>query len=411
MNIYFQTIFFYNDNNIILTKNDVKYYLDFSRSEKYDYYKGSKDDRFYENENEEEEEINAKDYDIYGQIFLRVDNSRFIIQRKYQKFQEFVADVSSLINGIYIILKILVQFMNEFIGVQSILEEMFILKDNKKNKVFNFNKIEKKIYSNNENNLENKSCSRINVSQSFWNVNNNSFNNVNNNVRDNSLNLKSNLLILNHRTKSCNNNNNYLKKIKTNQFLFNNKFNLEYKNKRNSVMRNIKKNQFNTHIILLKNKKINNLNFTKNFNFNSGKTMEIKNKKDKIKLRISFRELIFLSLFKCCLYKKLAKKQVIIKKAKTILFFQLDIRNYLLNFRLFSLLQNFVLEDYQIELLKYFSKQSINLNGDYKIFELDMENLGKKEFNELLIKLSNLINNKEKNDIEKKICDLIKEDY
>ena len=93
MEIYYLTDTFMNDKNYLINNYHINYFAGFSMFSSFSLYKGK--DRF---------ERKPDDYDKLAKFFLRADTGRNVIIRKYMKFTEFLANVSSLIAGIYYIL-------------------------------------------------------------------------------------------------------------------------------------------------------------------------------------------------------------------------------------------------------------------------------------------------------------------
>jgi hypothetical protein len=78
MDVYFIVQHFESDHNFLSFNTQLKYYVAYSKNERYQIYKGI--ERF-------EKRIN--DYNILSKMFLRADSGRYIIIRKYQKFIHF----------------------------------------------------------------------------------------------------------------------------------------------------------------------------------------------------------------------------------------------------------------------------------------------------------------------------------
>ena len=50
----------------------------------------------------------------YAKIYLRADTRKTNIKRRYQKFMEFYADTSGLLIGIYTILEVIFNYIDNF---------------------------------------------------------------------------------------------------------------------------------------------------------------------------------------------------------------------------------------------------------------------------------------------------------
>ena len=119
--IYFMKHYLFNDDYLfgVFHEEDSKpgIYISFSRYEKYSIYKD-----FNNNNNN------------YAKIYLKSDTRKAYIKRKYQKFIEFFADISSIFIFIYCILKIIVNYIDNFFAYFSLSKRIFIFKDiNNKN--------------------------------------------------------------------------------------------------------------------------------------------------------------------------------------------------------------------------------------------------------------------------------------
>ena len=79
LNIYFQLIKFDSDENYFFESYKTKYYVDYSRNEIYNVYKGV--DRF---------EVKGRDYENFAKMYLRADTQRKLISRRYLNFMNLL---------------------------------------------------------------------------------------------------------------------------------------------------------------------------------------------------------------------------------------------------------------------------------------------------------------------------------
>ena len=114
--IYFMKHYLFNDDYLFGVFNEENskpgIYISFSRYEKYSIYKDN----------------SSNDYS-YARIYLKSDTRKSYIKRKYQKFIEFFADISSIFICIYLLLKIMVNYIDNFFAYFSLSKKIFIFKD------------------------------------------------------------------------------------------------------------------------------------------------------------------------------------------------------------------------------------------------------------------------------------------
>ena len=81
----------------------------------------------------------------YAKFYVRADTKKTDIRRSYQKLMEFYANTTSLLLGIFKVLIIIFNFINEFYAENSIIKRIFFLKEFEDNTHFNIFKMNKKI--------------------------------------------------------------------------------------------------------------------------------------------------------------------------------------------------------------------------------------------------------------------------
>ena len=126
MNFYFKTIIFESFENLLFDKRSRKYYLGFSNSDSYENEKG---------ENRFEDEFD--DYNLFAKMYVRAGLSQTLIQRKYQKLTEFLANCTSLFSSILMFLFLLITNLNKFYCRESIMKRIFQFQNNKRSKSYN----------------------------------------------------------------------------------------------------------------------------------------------------------------------------------------------------------------------------------------------------------------------------------
>ena len=123
MNIYFKKLHFESDNHLFFNKLTKKYFISFAKYELYDL-----DSKIELNEN-----INK----VFATIFIRADQSRTIIQIKYQKITEFLADFVSILGSLFFLLFIIISNLNKYFCKQAVMKRIFQFQNNTKSKNYN----------------------------------------------------------------------------------------------------------------------------------------------------------------------------------------------------------------------------------------------------------------------------------
>ena len=125
-NIFFMNYHLYDDNHILHIdrkedKQDIKTGL--SRVEDYSLYKGL--NRTFKK---------VEDYEAYAKIYIRADNKKIEIKRRYQDFMEYYADSSSLLISIFWILAVIFAYYDKLKANHSISKKLFYFEGIKENK-------------------------------------------------------------------------------------------------------------------------------------------------------------------------------------------------------------------------------------------------------------------------------------
>ena len=227
-NIYLMNQYLFNDDKIFSVFNEdnsnPERYISFSRFEQY--------------------LINKDNPNNYAKICLKADNRKTYIKRKYQKFIEFYADISSIFVSVFSLLMIIVNFFNSFLAEFSLSKKIFLFKD-----VYNKNidfkkkvlKIQQLISLTNQytpNNIEVESEQKIeNNTNSKDNNSNNKNNNIDLEIDDLEIfRIKNEILSNFYKSESQSNKENTEKDFR---FKKNNKINLIKKNNVNNINKNI----------------------------------------------------------------------------------------------------------------------------------------------------------------------------
>jgi len=129
-NIYFMNYHIFNESKLFhIFEQNIKPKMipGFSRTEEYALYKGL-------NRGSSE----SYDYEKYAKLYIRVDNQKVVIKRKYQDFMEFYADNSSLFITIFRILCFIFSFYSKLKANHSITKKLFFFEGIENNKFEEF---------------------------------------------------------------------------------------------------------------------------------------------------------------------------------------------------------------------------------------------------------------------------------
>jgi hypothetical protein len=155
MNVFFMN-YHLNDNKayiqIINEEEEPLLKTGFSRAEQYFLYKGT--DRFLNK---------PYNYNKYANLYIRVDNKKLEIKRKYQNLLEFYADNSSLLISLFVFINFLISIYNTFKSNLSISRRLFFNGEEQEHKKIKllFKKDEEKKYK--DNNITNNIHFEINT--------------------------------------------------------------------------------------------------------------------------------------------------------------------------------------------------------------------------------------------------------
>ena len=359
-NIYFMKQYFFNDNYLFSIYNkdntDYKVYSTFSRYEQYSYNK---------DKNINEDEL------IYAKIYLKSDTRNIYIKRKYQKFIEFFADISSIFVCIFSLLSIIINNINNFFAKYALEKKIFLFKDvykenfDFKKKVlkirqlitltepYSSNKSEAKFDNQKEEKNDNDNNIEIDVEElEIYKIKNEILKDFykseiqsikGNTDRDATLFKRNNRRVINN-----------------NNFIHSNK-NFSFNNKVKSFPKEIHKSAFSKKILkpyesssMTKDNNTFNQNFGKEIlsnNMSSERNAEIKKdeynispNKNKINYKYTFLDMINISLCKCCISNNLKIKSELNAKASQILFNKMDIIVFIRNMFLLDIIMQIIFD-------------------------------------------------------------------
>ena len=415
-NIYFMNQYFTTDDNLMYIYGDLTPEIMplYSRYEEYSLYQG----------------LNRKtnrlpNFDYFSKVYLRADLKKTIIKRKYQRLMEFYSSCHCLLNAIYKLLGILLNYINNFYGFHALSKFIFFFKELDDENNFNIN----------------KKSNMIKEVLSIINSKGNILDNKKSKKKDME---KKDILSINKREEEDLED---IKDIQEVNLYNNNKKKVQNKNSRNSP---IKTMTFLTKETLEKedNTKNDNNADENNNNYYQGKTqkykLDQKRRKNNIRIRFNFRnnnennlyssekmgtnndkdsigsnntrkvddngqikntynifELFITQFFGCCLLNNLNIKNNAINKAKKILFKKLDVIKYIKNMILFERINQTNINDNEKILMNFFSRPIISVytKEEKNEFEQFYENYEDKDFDnyyEQIIELANKSKKEEK---------------
>ena len=372
-NIYLMNQYLFNDDKIFSVFNEdnsnPERYISFSRFEQY--------------------LINKDNPNNYAKICLKADNRKTYIKRKYQKFIEFYADISSIFVSVFSLLMIIVNFFNSFLAEFSLSKKIFLFKDvYNKNIDFKkkFLKIQQLISLTNQytpNNIEVESEQKIeNNTNSKDNNSNNKNNNIDLEIDDLEIfRIKNEILSNFYKSESQSNKENTEKDFR---FKKNHKINLSKKNNVNNINKNISFNsrcklnsqEIHKNLILKKDLKTYDISYSLGYNnaFNgkepnisSDRSSETKreifkssHKKSKLIYNFNLYEIIKISFFKCCISKDLKLKNNLNLKANKLLYNKLDIVVYIRTMFLLDIIYHIILDSDRKYIANFISRPIIS---------------------------------------------------
>ena len=415
-NIYFMNQYFTTDDNLMYIYGDLTPEIMplYSRYEEYSLYQGlnRKTNRF-------------PNFDYFSKVYLRADLKKTIIKRKYQRLMEFYSSCHCLLNAIYKLLGILLNYINNFYGFHALSKFIFFFKELDDENNFNIN----------------KKSNMIKEVLSIINSKGNILDNKKSKKKDME---KQDILSINKREEEDLED---IKDIQEVNLYNNNKKKVQNKNSRNSPTKTM---TFLTKETLEKedNTKNDNNADENNNNYYQGKTqkykLDQKRRKNNIRIRFNFRnnnennlyssekmgtnndkdsigsnntkkiddnghikntynifELFITQFFGCCLLNNLNIKNNAINKAKKILFKKLDVIKYIRNMILFERINQTNINDNEKILMNFFSRPIISVytKEEKNEFEQFYENYEDKDFDnyyEQIIELANKSKKEEK---------------
>ena len=323
------------------------------------------------------EQDNSKNF---AKIFLKSDNKKIYIKRKYQKFIEFYADISSIFISIYCLLMIIINYFNNFLAEFSLSKKIFLFKDiNYKNIDFKkkFLKIHQLI------SLTNQNLTKIGENDSEEEVDDKKNKNIDLDIDDLEISrIKNEILNKVFNSENQSNNKDYsdkeLKLKKNNKGNLYKKSNLNNnKNMSFNSKSKINPQEINKSLFLKKGIKAHDISYSPVYyhiynnkeqnNNSSDRSSETRReiysssrKKKRINYNFNLWEIIIVSIFKCCMSENLKVKNDLNLKANKILYNKLDIVVYIRNMLILDIINHIILDSDRKYIANFLSRPIIS---------------------------------------------------
>ena len=436
-NIYFMNQYFTTDDYLMYVYGDItpKIMPLYSRYEEYSLYIGLN-----------RKETQPPRYDYFSKIYLRADLKKTIIKRKYQRLMEFYASTSCLLNAIYKILVLILNYINNLYGFHSISKFIFFFKELDDENNFNISK---------KSNMIKEVLSIMNYK------NENLDNDMNSNISEMIKNVppKKKIMVRQRLAKFKTEKEGDAEDIKDEKEknLYNtNKKQTEFRNYRNPS--SVKTLTFLTRETLESKEDISKKdnNYDVNNNYYQGNLqkykLDQKKKKNNSRLRVNFKynkdnniyssekigtnsendlnhsnkningnnqiknsfdvfELLISQAFRCCLPNNMSIKSNAVNKAKKIIFKKLDVITYIRNTILFDKINEININNKEKALMNFISRPIISVyNKDEKNeFAEFYENYEDKSFDKYYEEITELVNKNKKEEKDYKLLSISNE--
>ena len=354
MEIYYFTQNFKSYENYLFNNHHNKYYAGFSYFSYYNLFKGR--DRF---------EKKPDDYNKFAKYFLRSDNAIYTVSRKYMKFTEFLAGVSSITSQTLLFLYVIMTRINKFYAKEKIMMGVYHFIESNSGKNFLIKKL-KLIFPNDDIRQITKKYTD-NLSGTIRKVKNEKFQmsirDYKNRKKKNAFQKKLNININNYTTKDA---------ITTDNLVLN------------------EKKSFYDKIL----------------------DLEVLSQNPISRYHLCCESVIYL-FCPCLAWKRLKLKNKIFKRGEKKIFLNTDFLSYIKNMQMLALLTDLMLEINHIKMIKFLSKPMIalgvhnNLKNKITWNAEEDEEITEKEIDNFCKEYKNLYNNNNKNHIEKKLFHII----
>ena len=292
----------------------------------------------------------SSDYLNWVKLFFRADTRKTYVKRNYQGIMEFYADASSLLIGIYQLLIIIFNFINNFYAELSLSKKIFFFKELKDSNL-DISKHSKKISE-----LLAQTSSKSN------------FSTIDTQFDDKKVNINPSSFANSQNTVTINKNKkrNVQKKPKGKIDVLTKKFEIKTDYVEQSIDK-LKTHRLQTDTVSVKKGKIQVNNQNDKIESAPNKTDEISSidKFDDIKYDFNMCEIIISSFCKCCLMRNLGIKNNINEKAKSLLNNSLDVVCFVRNHMLFNIINETILDENIKSVVNFLCRPIISIENDY----------------------------------------------
>ena len=382
-NIFFMNQYLIDDDYLFSVLNDDKKHIQmktlYSRYEEYFLYVGLNRGK-------------TKPHDTYkyARVYIRADTKKTVIKRNYQKLFEFYANATSLLIGLYRLLIIIFNYINNFYAENSLSRRIFFFKEfeniNNINISKKFEKIKELISLTDSIQREESETNSLETNlKDFYDhikINNDDIKTFSNNNRIKTSNNIENipLSIISDKSSSISNK----MRIGFRNFIFKN---IQEDSKNSSEQFKIKK---------IDEQNIKSLVENKNENIHE----------QKIYYSFNIFEIIISQFCKCCLTKKLYLKNKIYIKANNILYNKLDIVAYVRNMILIDIINETLLDDNLKPIINFLCRPLLSIDKNESFSEF-YQNYKENDLDSLYNGISELIQKNDKEEREKRLIFLV----
>ena len=359
MEIYYFTQNFKSYENYFFNNYHNKYYAGFSYFSYYNLFKGN--DRF---------EKKPDDYNKFAKYFLRSDNGRYTVSRKYMKFTEFLAGVSSITSQSLLFLYVIMTRINKFYAMEKIMMG-----------VYHF--------------IESNSGKNLLIKKLKLNFPNDDIREI---AKKNTDNLSGTIAKVKKEKFQMFQNYKKIKK-KVNKITFSKPININNNNNNNSV---------NKDAITIDNFVLN----EKKLFYDKILDLDVLTQNPISRYNLCCESVIYL-FCPCLAWKRLKVKNEIFKRGEKKLFLNTDFLSYIKNMQMLEILTDLILEINQIKMIKFLSKPIIslgvhnNLRNKITWNAEEDEQITEKEIEIFCKEYKKLYYNKNKNHVEKKLFHIV----
>ena len=387
MEIYYLTTKFISYENYLFNSFHIQYFAGFSMFNFFNVYQGK--ERFIKK---------PGDYDKVAKYFIRVDSGEHVVIRKYMKFNEFLANVSSIISESLIFLYIIMVRINKFYAHENLMTRIFQFKDIEKNKNSNFIKKFKQQF------LYESSINHHKISK----MHNNEMPGKVKNMSD-ILNLKKNLININKKERKVKFQNSLKKSFTTDEFLNKQIYNGTLSSN-NNFMNNKNNSISNSNNYTISNLHNENLLHRKNLLKKNNTKGTVFLKGWKIKFKYNLFEILMYIFCPCISWNKLQIKNILYYKGEAGLYLKSDIFSYYRNMQAIEVLAYIMIEPSQTRMIKFLTKPIISLTNTNQIenkMKWNSDNISESEINDFCQDFQKLKTNIKKTNIEKRLFTIV----